>query len=586
MLYKKSVSLSCFLLAISLATPSLFAQGSQHTETWTFGDKCRMTFENGVVTSSEDPIINVSEGSASFSDPGTGELIAYSDGTSLWQKNGDVVVADLLGGPSVLHGVVIVPRPLSANRIYTISHTFEESKSISTREFDVSDPDNIAVVGLNNPIDLDGGADTAREGMIVVPHANGRDFWVIISGDKALFVVPVTSAGLGTPVKYNTDIDGGSFGLFAMSNSGTTLVMSESDAMENLGGIFSLTFDPADGTFASAVAGTADQTLIANNLDLAKYGGTFSPDDTKLYYSTLGVNNAVPEVPSSLWQFDFDTQTNTLIDKKPVGYYHSEAKLAQNGKVYISSGFSDDSILSVIDNPNDVAADITLATVTLDPGCDPVLGLPQTISPVATVSLGIEINQPDSIIDGSVTTPSGTANMPDGTELTITISGGEGEQTCKATVENGRWACPADSITGLVAGVDYTIVASDGENSTTGTFKVGDCKAGQACDVNECELMTDKCDSDATCTDTLNGYSCECNAPKVGDGFTCSTPGTLLPDAGPGADMGTGTPTPEPQQGQDILTGGSTCSSISASSAPLWFLALAFFGFRTRKKSV
>lgn len=49
----------------------------------------------------------------------------------------------------------------------------------------------------------------------------------------------------------------------------------------------------------------------------------------------------------------------------------------------------------------------------------------------------------------------------------------------------------------------------------------GDECQGDSC-VNECELGTHDCDSNATCTDTDESYTCECNDGFEGDGQSCA----------------------------------------------------------------
>lgn len=59
--------------------------------------------------------------------------------------------------------------------------------------------------------------------------------------------------------------------------------------------------------------------------------------------------------------------------------------------------------------------------------------------------------------------------------------------------------------------------------------KVKDCKGGEDEDptkVDECLHKKHKCDKNANCTNIPNGsYSCKCNPPYTGDGFTCTGSG-------------------------------------------------------------
>ena len=41
-------------------------------------------------------------------------------------------------------------------------------------------------------------------------------------------------------------------------------------------------------------------------------------------------------------------------------------------------------------------------------------------------------------------------------------------------------------------------------------------------DINECNLEMDNCDLNADCTNTIGGFSCQCNTGYSGSGVTCS----------------------------------------------------------------
>lgn len=42
-------------------------------------------------------------------------------------------------------------------------------------------------------------------------------------------------------------------------------------------------------------------------------------------------------------------------------------------------------------------------------------------------------------------------------------------------------------------------------------------------DINECALELDECADNAACNDTDGSYECNCNPGFVGDGFTCTS---------------------------------------------------------------
>lgn len=71
---------------------------------------------------------------------------------------------------------------------------------------------------------------------------------------------------------------------------------------------------------------------------------------------------------------------------------------------------------------------------------------------------------------------------------------------------------------GGVAGSVTKGGATTGGVSTGGA---GGASSGGTANVNECQLGTDTCDVNATCTDLSVGYQCTCLSGFVGDGRTC-----------------------------------------------------------------
>ncbi|KAB2897861.1 MAG: hypothetical protein F9K40_12185 [Kofleriaceae bacterium] len=173
------------------------AQRWRAGDTWTFGNRCRMTWDapGTSFTLAQDPVISTGEGSASWSDPSTGALVLYTDGISVWNASGTSIFSGLPGNPSSMHSAVVAPVPGTPGEIYVFAHDATVSSSVAYQRFSVSGAP--AAVGSTGTISLP--ASEGREGLLLIPHANGTDAWLLVSGATSLFVVPVTAAGVGAP---------------------------------------------------------------------------------------------------------------------------------------------------------------------------------------------------------------------------------------------------------------------------------------------------------------------------------------------------------------------------------------------------
>ena len=63
----------------------------------------------------------------------------------------------------------------------------------------------------------------------------------------------------------------------------------------------------------------------------------------------------------------------------------------------------------------------------------------------------------------------------------------------------------------------YTCVCDAGYTLTSNDTHEFVCE-----NINECDLGTDSCHDNATCTDTIGNYTCSCKTGFSGDGYDCS----------------------------------------------------------------
>lgn len=484
------------LLAAAAPSP-VAAQRSRHADVWTFGTRCRLEWDASGATAipGTDPVINTAEGSANLSDPASGELLVSSDGVTVWDGAGNMVATGLSGNTSSMHSAVIIPRPLTPNRLFVITHSQAASATVAFREIDTTGP--VTAVGTNQVVTLDGGANTGREGMLLIQHANGVDYWLLVSGDGAVFVLPVTIDGIGLPVRVPTSVSVWTTGwnIFAANNAGTRLVISGTSSVEGIPrAIVSFDFDPATGVLSG-------RTELTSGIDREYYGGAFSPDDTKLYFSTLTSRMGTSVTPqvSRVYQYDFVTGTFTVLHERMPVYSNGQARLGPDGRVYVGTGTAPEAAISVIDNPNaaGVAAGFRWGAIAMPSPCSPSLGLPQTVSPTARLRFGIDITTPVGSHGSTTATPAGTANVADGQTITVIVSGDGGfTRTCTAVVRMQMWSCAPDSITGLMPGESYSITATLSPTvADRDTFTVVECFRDADCDTASsfCDTAMNRC---------------------------------------------------------------------------------------------
>ena len=102
----------------------LFALNSysqKEANIWYFGENAGLDFNTNPPSAITDGKINTLEGCSSFSDA-NGDLLFYSDGITVWDKNHDILkytdgslADDLKGDPSSTQSGMIIPKPGSSS---------------------------------------------------------------------------------------------------------------------------------------------------------------------------------------------------------------------------------------------------------------------------------------------------------------------------------------------------------------------------------------------------------------------------------------------------------------------------------------
>jgi hypothetical protein len=335
-------------LALSCAL-SMSAQKQGHI--WYFGDHAGLNFN-------EDPPAPLldgqtffptgfgwNEGCSAISDS-AGALICYTNGSRIWNRFHEVMPEgnDLLGHPSSSQSSLILPRPGSERFFYVFTTDAVENNFMNGLRYSVVDmclDDNKGdlVAGAKNVLLLT----SVCEKLCAVRHANNVDYWIITHGldSDAFYAFLLTASGISAPVISNTGtLDAIGWGGQMVVSPNRQLIAYAIPAITDEGRTLLLSFDPATGVVSD------ERTLSIGGRE---YGASFSPDNSKLYFSTIGIGE--------LFQYDLNAgDLDQIIASK--SYLASQGvdswrqhQLGPDGKIYVSRALSGS--LPYIEFPNE-----------------------------------------------------------------------------------------------------------------------------------------------------------------------------------------------------------------------------------------
>jgi hypothetical protein len=104
---------------------TVFAQTSRSNDNWIFGRGAQIAFNNGNITPKFN-MFSSAEACASLSNPSTGELMCYTNGVSIMDKNGNLLQNgdSLNGNESSTQGALFLPHPTLDNHYLLFTTPF------------------------------------------------------------------------------------------------------------------------------------------------------------------------------------------------------------------------------------------------------------------------------------------------------------------------------------------------------------------------------------------------------------------------------------------------------------------------------
>jgi hypothetical protein len=333
-----------------------FCAYSQHVnDNWYFGDGAALSFSDGdpVDISGDNPMLCL-DNSSTMSNANTGELLFYSNGYSIWNKNNEIMVNGdgLLGHNSGGNCAFGVKKPGNNSEYYLFtSDAWAGSNGLRYSVIDMSlDGGNGAVTSVKNEVLLS----SATEKILAIPHSNNSDFWIIVHpwNSSVFQAYLLTSSGLSaTPVESNIgSLHSGGAGL--NYNAAGQIVASKQNnkiacSIFDMGHVEIFDFNNSNGELSNEI-------ILQ---DSKAWGAAFSPSGDLLYVSHWGgpTNSEINQYDlnaGSASAISASVEVITGVTGSNANYKAGYLQIGPNDKIYIAKYLS--SYIGSIENPDEI----------------------------------------------------------------------------------------------------------------------------------------------------------------------------------------------------------------------------------------
>ena len=333
----------------SIITSTLFSQNFKRVNIWYFGESVGIDFNNQPPLPLNDSELDIAEGCSTMSDT-TGQLMIYTDGIKIWNKNHELMPGadDLGGNNSSTQSGLIVPLPASDSLLYVFSiGSYPISDGLQYSIVDITLNNGLGGLIASN-ISL---SEECRERIIAILHCNKKDYWIISHEreNNTFLVWLLTEFGISNlPIEIQIGTSQSTTATSAIGHLKSSIDGSRI-ALASYGDDFFEVYD-----FNNATGAITNPIKLTHPEFDKPFGVEFSPNGKLLYLA------GVQTVPI-LFQANLDLpsvqeiQNSIQIIGQTVGQYFGAMQYAPDGKIYIAR--NNRPFLAVIQNPNELGAE-------------------------------------------------------------------------------------------------------------------------------------------------------------------------------------------------------------------------------------
>ena len=368
---KKALIIS-FIFCLNL----VFPQGEANN--WNFGTGAALDFNSGSPVSTTGSQLASEEACSTISNS-SGQLLFYTDGYTVWDRNHNVMPngRHLIWNDLNPRHTLIIPKPNNPNIYYIFIASSLDSNGFNYSVVDMSLNGGLGDVTNEKNIFLIDGVSKKISG---IKSNNTNEYWILVRGvdNNNFYAYKVSATGINTtPVVssvgyYMFDENASNNGFMKFSPDGLKVACAYMDFCFEV-----LDFNPNTGVVSNP------STFYTNaGLNRSNYGVEFSPSGNFLYITSI----------NRIYQYDLAASdvlgSSYLVYNTNLGNHFGALQLGPDGKIYVSNVAQ--SSLGVINNPDlaGVNCNFNLDAVSLAPNYA-FRGLPQFVQSYFNVGFNI-----------------------------------------------------------------------------------------------------------------------------------------------------------------------------------------------------